>query len=119
VSKYLLNKFLYTVDRDPELLERYRTQPAETVEWWETEMAGKLLNCIDAEKTTWLSFTEDERRALSGHDHVTLFEMGAHPFLTLTLFIGLFERDHGPLEYQRAYAERMKHIEMPYPDIST
>ena len=86
--------------------------------WWEAERA-KLLNCTDAEQTTWLAFTDDEREALREHDHVTLFEMGAHPFLTLTLFIAMFERDHGPLEYQKAYAERMKHIRMPYPDITT
>jgi hypothetical protein len=119
VSKYLLDKFLYTVDRDPELTERYREDPTGTVAWWEAEMAGKLLNCIDAEKTTWLAFTDDERRALTGHDHVALFQMGAHPFLTLTLFIAMFERDHGPLEYQRAYGKAMEHITMPYPDIAT
>ena len=45
--------------------------------------------------------------------------MGAHPFLTLTLFIAMFERDHGPLEYQHAYAKAMEHITHPYPDIST
>jgi hypothetical protein len=119
VSKYLLDKFLYTVDRDPELVERYREDPAGTVEWWEAEMANKLLNCIDDERTTWLSFTEDERAALRTHDHVTLFQMGAHPFLTLTLFIAMFERDHGPLEYQKAYGKAMEHISMPYPDIAT
>ena len=119
MSKYLLDKFLYTVDRDPELTERYREDPPGTVAWWEAEMAGKLLNCIDAEKTTWLAFTDDERRALTGHDHVALFQMGAHPFLTLTLFIAMFERDHGPLEYQRAYGTAMEHITMPYPDIAT
>ena len=27
MSKYLLDKFLYTVDRDPELVERYREDP--------------------------------------------------------------------------------------------
>ena len=27
VSKYLLDKFLYTVDRDPDLVERYRSDP--------------------------------------------------------------------------------------------
>jgi hypothetical protein len=119
VSKYLLDKFLFTIDRDPELVERYRTDPAGTVTWWEAEMANKLLNAIDAEKTTWLAFTEDERRALAEHDHVTLFQMGAHPFLTLTLFIAMFERDHGPMEYQRAYGKAMEHISMPYPDIAT
>jgi hypothetical protein len=119
VSKYLLDKFLYTVDRDPELVERYREDPAGTVEWWEAEMANKLLNCIDDERTTWLAVTEEERTALREHDHVTLFQMGAHPFLTLTLFIAMFERDHGPLEYQKAYGKAMEHISMPYPDIST
>ena len=119
MSRYLLDKFLYTVDRDPELVERYREDPAGTVAWWEAEIANKLLNCIDAERTTWLAFTDDEREALRSHDHVTLFRMGAHPFLTLTLFIAMFERDHGPLEYQKAYGKAMEHITMPYPDIAT
>jgi hypothetical protein len=119
MSKYLLDKFLYTVDRDPALVERYREDPTGTVTWWEQEMAGMLLSCTADEKTTWLAFTEEERRALRDHDHVALFEMGAHPFLTLTLFIAMFERDHGPLEYQRAYGQAMKHISMPYPDIAT
>ena len=119
MSKYLIDKFLYSVDRDPELTERYRSEPAALVEWWEAEMAGSLLNCIPAEKTTWLAFTDDERRALATHDHVALFGMGAHPFLTLTLFIALFERDHGPMEYQLAYARALDHVTQPYPDIST
>ena len=119
MSKYLLDKFLYTVDRDPELVERYREDPAGTVEWWEAERANQLLNCVAAEQSTWLSFTEPERRALREHDHVALFEMGAHPFLTLTLFIAMFERDHGPLEYQIAYGRALSHVSLPYPDIAT
>lgn len=119
MSKYLLNKFLFTVDRDPELVERYREDPAGTVDWWEAERANLLLNCTAAERSTWLAFTDDERRALKEHDHVALFGMGAHPFLTLTLFIALFERDHGPLEYQIAYGRAMKHLTLPYPDITT
>jgi hypothetical protein len=119
MSRYLLDKFLYTVDRDPDLVERYREDPAGTVEWWEAEMANSLLNCTSAERSTWLSFTDDERTALREHDHVTLFAMGAHPFLTLTLFIALFERDHGPLEYQKAYGKAMEHVSLPYPDIAT
>jgi len=119
MSRYLLDKFLYTVDRDPDLVERYREDPAGTVAWWEAERANELLNCHSAEKSTWLAFTDEERRALAGHDHVALFEMGAHPFLTLTLFIAMFERDHGPLEYQKAYGKAMAHIRLPYPDIAT
>jgi hypothetical protein len=50
---------------------------------------------------------------------VRLFELGAHPFLTLTLFIAMFERDHGPLEYQIAYGQALAHLSLPYPDIAT
>ncbi len=119
MSTYLLDKFLFTVDRDPELVERYREDPAGTVTWWEAEMANTILGCTVQERSTWLAFSEDERRALREHDHVALFGMGAHPFLTLTLFIAMFERDHGPLEYQRAYGAAMKDISLPYPDIAT
>ena len=120
MSKYLVNKFLFTVDRDPDLVERYREDPAGTVAWWEREQANLLLNCIAGEATTWLEFTDDERRALAGHDHVALFEMGAHPFLTLTLWIAMFERDHDePLAMQLDYAHKLSHLSLPYPDITT
>jgi len=120
VSKYLLNKFLYTVDRDPALVERYRSDPAGTVTWWEASLANQVLNCHSGENSTWLQFTGDERSALTGHDYVRLFELGAHPFLTLTLFIALFERDYEePLAFQREYAARLSHFQLPYPDITT
>jgi hypothetical protein len=119
MSRYLVDKFLYTVDRDPDLVERYREDPAGTVTWWEAERANAVLNCHTGEASTWLTFTDVEREALATHDHVKLFELGAHPFLTLTLFIAMFERDHGPLEYQMAYATRLQHFAMPYPDIAT
>ncbi|GAA5064333.1 hypothetical protein HNP84_006910 [Thermocatellispora tengchongensis] len=120
MSKYLLNKFLFTVDRDPELVERYREDPAGTVTWWEAERAGQILNCHSGEASTWLRFTDEERRALSQHDHVALFEMGAHPFLTLTLWIAMFERDATePLGMQLDYARELAHVTLPYPDITT
>jgi hypothetical protein len=120
VSKYLLNKFLYTVDRDPELVERYREDPRGTVEWWETERANIILNVPPGERSTWLKFTDAEREALATHDYVKLFELGAHNFLTLTLFIALFERDYDePLAFQREFAANLSHWSLPYPDIST
>lgn len=120
MSKYLLNKFLFTVDRDPELVERYRHSPAELVGWWEENVANSLLNSHSGEASTWLAFTGQEREALVAHDHVALFELGAHPFLTLTLFIAMFERDNTePLEYQKAYGAALAHLTLPYPDITT
>lgn len=120
MSKYLLNKFLYTIDRDPDLVERYRDDPAGTVAWWESECANAILNCHDGEASTWLRFSTAERDALAGHDYVSLFRLGAHPFLTLTLYIALFERDYEePLAFQREYATRLGEFTLPYPDIST
>jgi hypothetical protein len=120
VSKYLLNKFLYTVDRDPELVERYRDEPEATVAWWEEEQANRIINCHGSESSTWLRFDSEERAALTGHDYPRLFELGAHPFLTLTLFIAMFERDHDePLGFQLEYARRVSHVTLPYPDIAT
>ena len=120
MSRYLLNKFLYTVDRDPELVERYREDPVGTVGWWEAEHANRILNCHSGEASTWLRFTDPERTALTSHDYVRLFELGAHPFLTLTLFIALFERDYAePLAFQREYAARLSHFTLPHPDIAT
>jgi hypothetical protein len=120
MSRYLVDKFLFTIDRDPALVERYRDDPLATVSWWEAEEANRLLNCILEESTTWLAFTDDERRALVAHDHVALFGMGAHPFLTLTLWIAMFERDFDqPLAMQLDYAAKLAHLTQPYPDIST
>lgn len=120
MSKYLVNKFLYTVDRDPALVERYREDPEGTVAWWEGELANRILNCPSGEASTWLRFAEPERAALVGHDYPALFELGAHPFLTLTLFIAMFERDYAePLGFQLEYARRLSHVSLPYPDIAT
>ncbi|MFD5629091.1 hypothetical protein [Streptomyces sp. NPDC127072] len=120
MSKYLVNKFLFTIDRDHQLTERYREDPAGTLAWWEAEEANRILNCIAAEKSTWLSFTDEERAALAAHDHVSLFELGAHPFLTLTLWIAMFERDFSePLGMQLDYARKLSHLSTPYPDITT
>ncbi|GIF73459.1 hypothetical protein [Asanoa siamensis] len=120
MSRYLVDKFLYTVDRDPALVERYRADPVGTVTWWEAERANAILDAHTGEASTWLRFDEAERAALSTHDYVKLFELGAHPFLTLTLFIAMFERDHAePLGFQREYAARLAHFDLPYPDIAT
>jgi hypothetical protein len=120
MSKYLLNKFLFTIDRDPELVERYREDPRGTVGWWEAERANVILNLPEGERSTWLKFTDEEREALATQDYVTLFALGAHHFLTLTLCIALFERDYEePLGFQREYAQKLQHWSLPYPDITT
>ncbi|MBS2963503.1 hypothetical protein KGA66_10630 [Actinocrinis puniceicyclus] len=121
MSKYLLDKFLFTVDRDAEWVERYREDPRAAVERWEDEYANRILGCHCDESSTWLRFDQAEREALATHDYPKLFELGAHPFLTLTLFIAMFERDYAdePLGFQSEYARRLAHVTPPYPDIAT
>jgi hypothetical protein len=120
MSRYLLDKFLFTVDRDPLLVERYREDPAGAVRDWEAGYANRILNCVGGEASTLLKFEDEERDALIAHDYPKLFDLGAHPFLTLTLFIAMFERDYDePLGFQLEYARRLADKKLPYPDIAT
>ena len=42
-------------------------------------MANQILNCTTAERSTWLAFDDDERRALREHDHVAAVRAGRAP----------------------------------------
>lgn len=121
MSKYYVNKFLFTVDRDPEHLRRYKDDPRNFVATWEQSI-GPRLN--DAEMSTVHQFTDAEREALINHDFVALFEMGAHFFLNLTIFIGLYDEDYaarsGPLSFQREFAAKLQHwVGKEYPSVQT
>jgi hypothetical protein len=114
MSTYYVNKFLFTVDRDPNLLARYKSDPKGLMEHWEKDIGPRLAQGgNDKEWTTVLSFTEEERRALVEHDYVALFEMGAHFFLNLTIMIALYDEEYmersGPLAFQREMAQKLSH----------
>ena len=51
-------------------------------------------------------------------DHVALL-VWRPPFLTLTLFIAMFERDHGPAGVPIRLRPGIEHVTLPYPDIAT
>ena len=108
MSKYYVDKFLFTVDRDPEFLRRYKEDARSFVATWEQSIGPKL---NDAEVSTVHALTDDEREALVAYDYVKLFEMGAHFFLNLTIFIALFDEDYakrsGPLSFQREFAAKL------------
>lgn len=110
MSKYYVNKFLFTVDRNPDYLQRYKDDPRSFVTTWEQSI-GPYLN--EVERTTVNGFTTEEREALINHDYVALFEMGAHFFLSLTIFIAIYDEDYmrrsGPLSFQREFAARLQH----------
>jgi len=110
MSKYYVNKFLFTVDRDPDLLRRYKESPEALVAAWEQSI-GPRLN--DSERSTVHQLEANERKALIEHDYVALFEMGAHFFLCLTIFIALYDEDYmrekGPLAFQLEYASKLQY----------
>ncbi|OAE48348.1 hypothetical protein [Agrobacterium tumefaciens] len=123
MSKYYVNKFLYTVDRDPDLLRRYIDEPSSLVASWE-QSVGPVLCGNAAELSTVHVLNEDERDALAGHDFVALFEMGAHFFLNLTIFIGVYDEPYmsrsGPLSFQREFARKLAHWKgRQYPSVAT
>lgn len=120
MSKYHVNKFLFTVDRDPELLRRYKEDPRALVASWEQSIGPKL---NEVEVSTVNHLTDAEREALINHDYVALFEMGAHFFLSLTIFIAIYDEDwmakSGPLSFQREFARRLEHWEgKDYPTVA-
>ena len=121
MSKYYVNKFLFQVDRNPDFLKRYAEDPSNFVATWEQSI-GPRLN--EVELSTVHSFTDAEREALVEHDFAALFEMGAHFFLNLTLFIGIYDepymKENGPLAFQRHFAERLQHWKgKEYPTVET
>ena len=123
MSKYYVNKFLYQVDGDPGLLAAYKADPVASLSSWEQTHGSRLGTLNTVERTTWLAFEPEERRALETHDYVALFEMGAHFFLCLTIFIAIYDEDYalqsGPLSFQREYASRLSHwLGKDYPAVA-
>ena len=123
MSRYYVNKFLFQVDGNPELLAEYKASPTTLINRWERDYGTRLGTNHTIERTTWLSFTEAERKALEEHDYVALFEMGAHFFLCLTIFIAIYDEDYmansGPLSFQREYAASLSHwLGKTYPTVA-
>jgi hypothetical protein len=123
MSVYYVNKFLYQVDRDPDLLAAYKADAEALLESWDADLGRRLGNGDPVERTTWLHFEPEERRALIDHDYVALFEMGAHFFLCLTIFIAIYDEDYsvtqGPLSFQREYAAKLSHwLGKDYPPVA-
>jgi hypothetical protein len=67
MSVYYVDKFLYQVDRDPELLSRYAAEPAAVLSAWETGLGTQLGNGATIERTGCLALTSSSTsRSSSG-----------------------------------------------------
>ncbi len=88
MSLYLVDKFIYRVDRDEKMLKDYMADSKGFVARWEKVEANKLNEC---ERTSGHKFTEEERRALAEKDFEKLYAMGAHGFLLWTLMLPVLQ----------------------------
>lgn len=70
------------------------------------------------------NLTDANRQALIDHDYVALFEMEAHFFLNLTMYIGIYDEPYmaksGPLPFQREFAAKLQRWrDKDYPSVET
>jgi hypothetical protein len=68
MSRYLVNKVIWEVDRTDEGLAEFKADPAGFLGVWIESSGGGPL-------------TRDERRAIEARDYGRLYAMGANPFL--------------------------------------
>ena len=80
MSKYYVNKFLFTVDRNPDYLKRYTEDPAISSPRGNSRSGRGYRQ--EVELSTVHRLHGESARRWSTHDYVALFEMGAHFFST-------------------------------------
>ncbi len=115
MSRYLVDKFLYRVDRNELALQEYIRDPAGFVVRWEENEGPRL---ADAETTSGHRFSDEERTALATRDFEKLYALGAHPFILWTLMLPVYEREITSFpELVRWYNDKIR----PYgrPDYAT
>lgn len=121
MSRYYVDKFLYRIDRDADLLAAYMADPEGFVPEWETGLglalhAGESSSPGDPE--TGLAFTQAERVGLQSRDYTALYTLGAHPFLLFTLMIAVFEPEYDEfIHFAHDYREKV--TELGHPDWAT
>ena len=90
IDHYLVNKFLYDTDRNPEFVRRYIQDPTAYVDWWLAERCNQLLD-NPSEGSAVGPLDDATRAALITYDFTTLYREGAHPFILWTLMIPVLE----------------------------
>lgn len=104
MSRYLVNKLMRAVNMDPDLLARYRDEPADVVAAFVAEQPAGTL-------------AAEEANALAGKDYGALYALGAHPYLlwsfTEAALVPPMSRAELVDSFRRAAAET------GYPDFAT
>lgn len=76
MSRYMMNKLLWEVESDDELLASFKQDPAGLVATWELRATAPR-----PPYPAGGTLTAEERRACIAVDYAALYSMGAHPYL--------------------------------------
>ena len=76
MSRYMVNKLMWEVDRSNDALALFKADPADFLDSWESLALSPNPPCPAGG-----SLTGDEREAIEAHDFGSLYAMGANPFL--------------------------------------
>ncbi|MBV9121452.1 MAG: hypothetical protein JOZ39_12150 [Chloroflexi bacterium] len=106
MSRYLVDKFLYTLHHDGEAKVGYAADPRGYVERWESEVGPRLLPW---ESLSEHRFSEAEREALQARDVGALYSMGAHPFMLLGVLGAAWRSEYPDAQsWSRYYVEQIE-----------
>jgi hypothetical protein len=114
MSRYLVNKFMYRVNRDEVALTAYVDDPATFVANWERTEGPRL---SDAEQTSGHQFSDEERTALIERDYAKLYALGAHPFMLWSFAEAVWAREIPSRDLMQQYREKTSPF--GYPDFGT
>jgi hypothetical protein len=90
IDHYVVNKFCYDTDRNPEFVQRYIDDPAGYVDWYFAERLNRLLD-NESERTSVQRPDDATTTALKTYDFAYLYGEGAHPFILWTLMLPVIE----------------------------
>lgn len=76
MSRYMINKLMWQIDRDHEALEAFKRDPTGFIATWESPPEPPTPPYPDGG-----ALTTDERDAFLRGDYARLYALGAHPYL--------------------------------------
>ena len=113
MSRYMVNKVMWSIDRSDANLRAYQSDPDAFLESWEG-----LADDLEPPYPDGGTLTSEERAALETLDIGTLYAMGANPFLLWQMVRSVLVPDR--MTFEELVIEFRSAVEpYGYPDFST
>jgi hypothetical protein len=103
IDHYVVNKFCYDTDRNPDFVARYIDDPESYVDWYFTERLNRLLD-NESERSSVQLPDDRTTTALKNYDFAYLYGEGAHPFILWTLMLPIIEAKLASGEFETPLA---------------